>query len=214
MGEFFTSFDDAWAFFLDRDDELEDFFARFPPGEQSILGWLLPADRALHPAVARIQGAFSRLDWVTPFPAHFLHVWISAVLVSPRRPGVAEIASALEAAKRAWADVEAFDLAYPRVNCFHDAVVAETEGDGPGRLLRRLVDAGISGVPMDTFLPHLTLGVFNAAGDPKPLRDVLVPVRETELGQQRVTEAVLCVVPGSRTTILDHWEVVGSVALG
>lgn len=214
MGRFFTSFDEAWAFFLDRDHELEDFFAAFPVTEQYILGWLLPADSTLRPAVARVQESFSQLDWVTPLAADFLHVWIGAVSASPHRPEAAEIASALEDAERAWADVEAFDLLYPRVNCFHDAVVAETRGDGPGRLLRQLVYAGISRVPLDTFLPHLTLGVFSASSDPRTLRDVLVPLRETELGQQRVTEAVLCVIPASRTTILDPWEVVGSVTFG
>jgi 2'-5' RNA ligase len=214
MGRFFTSFDEAWEFFLDRDSELEDFFASFPVTEQYILGWLLPADRTLRSAIASVQESFSQLDWVTPLAADFLHVWISAVSASPHRPEAAEIASALEGAARVWADVEAFDLVYPQVNCFHDGVVAETRGDGPRRLLNRLVDAGISRVPLDTFLPHLTLGVFNASSDPTTLRNVLAPLRETELGQQRVTEAVLCVIPASRTTILDPWEVVGSVAFG
>jgi len=214
VGEFFTSFDEAWAFFLDRDDELEDFFAQFPAPDHYILGWLLPAARELHPAVAPIQEAVSRLDWVTPFPAHFLHVWISAVSASPRPPEAAAIASALEGAERAWADVDAFDLVYRRVNCFHDAVVAETRGDGPRRLLTRLVDEGMSRVALDTFLPHLTLATFNAPHDPRPLRERLVPFREVELGEQRVSEAVLCVLPASRTTLLEPWEVVGSVAFG
>jgi hypothetical protein len=80
--------------------------------------------------------------------------------------------------------------------------------------VHRLVEAGVTSVPLDTFLPHLTLGAFNASGDPEPLRQTLVPLRETELGEQRVNEAVLCVVPASRTTILDPWKVVGSVAFG
>ena len=214
MGEFFTSFDEAWAFFLDRDDELEDFFAQFPATDHYILGWLLPAGRDLHPAVARTQEAFAQLDWVTPFPAHFLHVWISAVSASPRPPEAAEIASAVEEAERAWADVDAFDLVYRRVNCFHDAVVAETRGDGPRSLLTRLVDAGISRVAVDTFLPHLTLATFNAPNHPRPLRERLVPVREVELGAQRVSDAALCVLPASRSTLLEPWKVVGSVAFG
>ena len=214
MGRFFTTFDEAWRFFLDRDHELEDFFASFPVADEYVLGWLLPVEPSLRPAIARVQESFAQLDWITPLRADFLHVWIGAAAVAQHRPEAAEIASAVEAAGHLWADIEPFDLLYPRVNCFHDGVVAETRGDGPQRLLSRLVDAGVSRVPMDTFLPHLTLGVFNAPGDPKTLRDVLVPLRETELGRQRVTEALLCMVPGSRTTILDQWEVVGSVAFG
>jgi 2'-5' RNA ligase len=214
VGRFFTSFDEAWAYFLDRDSELEDFFALFPATDHYALGWLLPADRALHPKIAGFQKAFAHLDWVTPFPGHFLHVWLATVASSPTRPAASAIASAVEEAEHAWAGLEPFDLVYPRINCFHDAVVAEARRDEPLRLVHRLVEAGATSVPLDTFLPHLTLGTFNASGDPEPLRQTLVPLRETELGEQRVNEAVLCVVPASRTTILDPWKVVGSVAFG
>ena len=67
---------------------------------------------------------------------------------------------------------------------------------------------------LDTFLPHLTLGVFNAPGDVASLRAALVPLRETVIGRQHVDEVTLCLIPASRTTILDAWEVVGSVAFG
>jgi hypothetical protein len=213
MGRFFTSFDEAWEFFLDRDHELEDFFAQFPVTDQSILGWLIPADHAVRPAAAAVQEVFADLDWVTPLPGPFLHVWISGVAFSPGRPSPDEIASAIELAKTAWSGVEPFDISYPRINCFHDAVVAEVQGDGPRRLVSRLVEAGGSRVELATFLPHLTLGTFNTPREPTPLRDELVPLRETSLGNQHVGEAVLCVVPASRTTILDPWEVVGSVEL-
>jgi hypothetical protein len=43
---------------------------------------------------------------------------------------------------------------------------------------------------------------------------VLAPQRETALGDQHVASAALCLMPASRTTILEPWEVVGSVAFG
>jgi hypothetical protein len=92
--------------------------------------------------------------------------------------------------------------------------VAEAAGDGPRSLVRGLIEAGLSHVELDTFLPHATLGVFNAPHEPTPLRQRLVPQRKTALGEQRVNEAVLCLMPSSRTTILEPWEVVGSVAFG
>ena len=130
--------------------------------------------------------------------------------VSAHRPGDDDIAAAVERAERAWAGVRPFDLGLRRINCFHDAVVVEAVGDGPRDLVTRLVDAGLSRVALDTFLPHLTLGVFEP-GDPAPLREAVVPIREADLGRQSVTEATLCLLPASRTTILDPWEVVGSV---
>jgi hypothetical protein len=214
MGRFFTSFDEAWEFFLTRETPLEDFFARFPLDEQCALGWLLPLEPTLRPAANDLQGSFAQLDWVTPFRETFFHVWLSDVPLAGHRPTATEIAFAVERAEEAWAGVEPFDLRYARINCFHDGVVVEVEGDGPRRLVRQLVEAGSSRVPLDTFLPHLTLGVFNTPHEPAPLRQVLVPRAETALGEQRVSEAILCVVPASRTTILDPWEVVGSVVFG
>jgi len=210
VGRFFTSFDEAWEFFLARETDLEDFFAAFPPDDHVILGWLLQLDPRLRPAAKDTQRSFAHLEWVTLLEESFLHVWLSGI--ATHRPTTAEIGSFVERAERAWAGVAPFDLRYPRINCFHDGVVVEAEGDGPRRLVRQLIETGMSRVVLETFLPHVTLGTFNAPHDPTPLRQVLVPRRETALGEQRVNEALLCVIPASRTTILDPWEVVGSVA--
>jgi 2'-5' RNA ligase len=99
------------------------------------------------------------------------------------------------------------------VNCFHSAVVVEVGGEGPRSLVERLMLSGQQGIQMETFLPHLTIGVLRGANDPAPLRDALIPFREVELGTQIVTEATLCVVPASQATILRSWTFVGSVAL-
>jgi hypothetical protein len=214
VGRFFTSFDEAWEFFVDRETDLEDFFARFPLDDHFLLGWLLPLDPRLRPAATNVQRSFSHLEWITRPPEHFLHVWLSIVSFATHRPTADEIGSAVEAAERAWSGIAPFDLKYPRINCFHDGVVAEAEGDGPRSLVSRLVEAGISGVQLDTFLPHLTLGTFNAPNDPTPLREVLMPRRKTHVGDQHVATATLCLMPASRTTILEPWEVVGSVAFG
>jgi 2'-5' RNA ligase len=164
---------------------------------------------------------FSHVDWVTPQPAHFLHIGIAGVSIGPRSPAPNEINIAVERAQRAWASTNSFDVTYTRVNCFDAAVIVEVEGDGPRGLAADLlatnywnklpIEGAMTGVLIDTFLPHLTIGTVNSPNDPTTLRDALLPVREAELGHQRVTEATLCVIPASRTTILDPWEVVGSV---
>ena len=86
MGRFFTSFDEAWRFFLDRQEYLEDFFATFREQDSSLLGWLLRLDDDLLPAVQTARQAFSHFDWITPVPDHFLHTWIGAVSLGSRVP--------------------------------------------------------------------------------------------------------------------------------
>jgi hypothetical protein len=223
MGRFFTSFDEGWEFFLGRDEELEDFFARFPEEDGLFLGWLIRLDPSLVPAAQEAQGAFSHLDWITTVPGHFLHTWIAGTGFSDR-PSASEIAALVERAERAWLGVEPFEVVYRRINCFHDAIVAEVEGDGPRALLGRLVDAGYWGelpvaggsraVQMDTFLPHVTLGVFNRAHAPAELRTALTPLRDDAIGRQSVRDVTLCAIGLSRAPMLRPWQVVGSVTLG
>jgi hypothetical protein len=74
MDRLFASFNAAWRFFLDRREDLDDFFASFPERDHIVLAWLLQLDAGLVPAVRRTQAAFSHLDWITPQPGHFLHV--------------------------------------------------------------------------------------------------------------------------------------------
>lgn len=224
MGRFFTSFEEAWQFFLERQEDLEDFFAPFPQEDRFLLGWLLRLDDALVPAAQEAQETFAHLDWIAPQPDHFLHTWLGGVAFAPRRPAADEITVAVERAQRAWRGSGAFDVSYRRINCFHSAVVVEVEGDGPRNLVGKLVEANYwselpiegatTGVQTDTLLPHLTIGTVNRPSEPAPLKRALVPMREAVLGRQRVSEALLCVIPASRTTILDPWEVVGSVAFG
>jgi len=222
MERLFTSFNAAWRFFLDRREDLDDFFASFPEQDHFVLAWLLQLDAGLVPAVRRTQAAFSHLDWITPQPGHFLHVSLAGVAGARRLPSVDEIKAALEPAEQAWRGAGPFEVCYRRFNCFHSAVVIKVEGNGPRALASKLVEANywhelpiegaLPGPRMNTFLAHLTIGTVNAAHDPAPLREVLISLRDANLGRQRFNHAALCVVPASRTTILDPWQVVGSVA--
>lgn len=222
MGRFFTNFGEAWQFFVDRDEELEDFFARMPEDGVFTLGWVIRLDGQLVPAAQNVQRSFSHLDWVTVPPGPFLHTWIGTAAISPRRPTPPEIAEVVERGKRAWADVEPFEIVYRRINCFHDGIVAEAVGGGTRALVDKLVEgghwdalpiAGASRVPeAETYLPHLTLGYFNRPHDAAPLRALLTPLRDEELGRQLVREATLCVVWLSREPVLGPLAAVGSVA--
>jgi hypothetical protein len=221
MGRYFTDFDEAWQFFLNRDEPLEDFFAPFPGHESYVLCWLLEFEAGLVPRVRSAQRAFAPLSWITQQPEHFLHTSIAPVAVCTRPPTGAEITAAADRARRAWSGVQRFEVQYRRVNCFHDAVVVEAAGDGPKTLVSRLVEVGywdrlavdgvLGAVDPQFFLPHLTIGAINERVDASGLRDALVPLRELDVGAQNVLEVMLCVVPASRATILTPWTVVARV---
>jgi len=208
LGEFFTSFDDSWRHFLGREEPMESFLDEFleEPEDVLLAGWLVALDPAVVPEVERVQAALAHLDWVRPIPDHFLHVWIGGVAY-PADPSAME--AEFERGRAALADAGPFSITYPRLNCFHTAVVAEAESEGP-RMVHELLwperDRSV-------FLPHLTIAVPVEPGPPEPLRETLVPMRQTALGEQTVTELILCLVPASRRTILDPWAEFGRAFL-
>ena len=116
MGAFFTSFDDAWSFFLGRTEPLEDFFAEFPDDDEAdAVGWLVEPSEDIKAAARPVREALAQFPWLFPVPDHFLHVWIG---LRDRIAGAAE----------KWERLEAFSIDYAKVNCFHAAVVVEVDG--------------------------------------------------------------------------------------
>ena len=205
MGEPFRSFEDSWAHFLAREEPLEDFAGGLPADESArVAVWLIPLDPALAPRVRDVQGRLPRLDWLRPLPAHFLHVTVESLgFVDDER----RVPDLVESCAEALLGLPAFRLSFPRLNCFHEAVVAEVEGEGVKEAAARLrADDG-------PFLPHLSLAYTSAPGPPGELRDALVPIRNTNLGEQEVRQIQLCLVPASRVTILEPWTVAGTVSL-
>jgi 2'-5' RNA ligase len=146
--------------------------------------WLLVPSEPVKAAAQGIQRAFAHLDWLEPAPPHFLHVTIG-------HDGPASFAG-----------IEPFEIAFRRVNCFAEAVVVEVEGGGPRHLAERIRDT-------EYFLPHLSLAYVRRGHSPDELRETLQGLRDMELGQQRVDEAILCRVPIARATILQPWTVLG-----
>jgi hypothetical protein len=100
----------------------------------------------------------------------------------------------------AWGDVTPFAITYDRVNCFHDAVIVEAHAEG-------------GPFPPAPFLPHLSIGYFRRAAEPAALRDVLVPLREVELGAGVVEEVVVCDVPIAKSRFFEPWDVVDVIRL-
>lgn len=206
MGELFDSFEDSWAHLLAREEPLESFLAGLPDDERAAVAvWLIPLEPALAPRAHEIQDRLPRLDWLRPLPGHFLHVSVAGLGFLDESAAVPEL---LERGAAALRGLPPFRMAFPRLNCFHEAVVAEVESD-------RIAEAGkrLRSRDEGPFLPHLSLAYTWAPGPAEPVREALVPIRETHLGEQDAREIQLCVVPASKTTIFEPWTVAGRVAL-
>jgi hypothetical protein len=206
VGQLFASFDDAWSSFLEREEPLESFHAGLPDRDATLPIWYIEPAGPVKDAAALIQESFAHLEAIAPPPRHFLHVTVSSLDfdLSPE-----QIESEIDKAAAAWRNIAPFRIVYPRLNCFHEAVIAEVVGDGPRTVLQHLYpDEDLS-----LFLPHCSLGYAREPIPPDDLRQALLPARETNLGAHEVRAIKLCLVPASRTTILSPWTVAASVPL-
>ncbi len=188
MGEWFTSFDDAWSSFLARSEPLEPFFDEFPEDPSSLAeGWLIvPPPEIKHEAM-RLQAELEGIPGIVAVPEHFFHVWLRGEHGPDLEPLL---------------ELGPFSLSLARLNCFHTAVVAEVDSPGLDRL-----DAP------DTFLPHLSLAYVGTPLAAQPVREALVPFRELSLGTFIVDELVRVRLPAGRTTVLQPWTVVERASL-
>jgi hypothetical protein len=210
MGESFTSFEANWLHFLQRDEPLEVFSDQFPESPCVLAGWFIALDPALWPAMEALQRSLRPVDWLRPYPVHLQHLWIGSLGWATSWPTEA-IEKWVEQGREALRDLGTFAVDLPRLNCFHNAVVAEAAGDGGhvAELAHRLLPEE----DLSTFLPHLAVALPTAAGDPRELREILVPLRESHLGRQAVDHVRLGLVPLSRCDVLQPWTVPASIRL-
>ena len=107
MGEYFTSFGEAWNAFLARTEPLASFYDEFPGGAFAGEVWIVQPPPEVKRAALRVQGELERFDFLELVPHHFLHVAVTDTVVR-------ELSAPL-------------DLDYARVNCFPTAVVTEVD---------------------------------------------------------------------------------------
>ena len=188
MGEWFTSFDDAWSSFLARTEPLETFFDEFPDDPSAVAeGWVIVPPPEIKHEARRLQAELEDTQGIVAVPEHFFHVWLRDELGPDLEPLL---------------ELGPFSLSLPRLNCFHTAVVAEVDAPGLERL-----DAP------DTFLPHLSLAYAGRPVAAQPVREALLPLRELSLGSFIVNELVRVRLPAGRTTVLQPWTVVERASL-
>jgi 2'-5' RNA ligase len=188
VGEWFTSFDDAWSSFLARDEPLESFWEEFPDDPAAVLdAWLVIPPPDVKRQALRLQAVLEDVAELRVVPHHFLHLSLTGT-------NAVEVDALLERPP--------FDVKSERMTCFHCAIVAEVHSE-------TLADIDAP----ETFLPHVSIAYVERPLDPSVVRDLLVPLRDVGIGSFQVDELVRVLVPASKTTILQPWTVVERVSL-
>lgn len=208
-GKLFESFDESWQSFLERREPLESFLEEVPadvPDGNRAVAWLLCSEAKTRKRAVAAQDSLPRLPWLRRLDASFLHVFVGPVALE----GDTDVAAELARGSAVLADLAPFELRVPRLTCFHAAIVAEVE---PRERVADLHERLFPGRGTASLLPHMTLAVFTERADPSLLRDALVPLRSTDLGTFVVREIALCLIPWTRTTVLEPWEVAGTAPL-
>lgn len=198
MGRFFTSFDEAWAAFLEREEPLEDFFGQFPEEEAYLTVWLAVPGEAVRAEARAVQRELEGLDGLRMTPPHWLHVSLGAGRED-------EVEDVRDRVRR----FGSFAADYGPVNCFHQAHVLEVR---PNRFaeLARAVDPERDPTHV---LPHLSVAYVSGMPPPEPSRERLIGLRGRPRVREPVLEIRLCVVPVGRAQLFRPWRVAAVVAL-
>ncbi len=177
MGRLFESFDEAWAYFLAREEPLDDFYDDKPPEEFEGEAWVIEPSPAIKAAAVELQRPLAQVEWLQLLPEHFLHV--SLPLPGTELQGRGP-----------------FELEYRGVICFHEAVVVRVEAPS----LR-------AAHPLPTFLPHLTLAITTRRAPPAELREIVIGIHDAALGREQATDALRITFLFSRQRFLEPWAV-------
>lgn len=217
MTPLFSTYEEAWAYFATA-DEMESFPDQYSEAEAHLLTWYIQVSSEAVPKVVELQGTLTRLPDLLPIPPERLHVSVAPAMVTDR-PDPRLEADLLSQAQRAWKDEPPFGIELSGVNVFPTAVVVEVHGDGPGRLLDRLLETGYwHGLPWRApnraiFLPHLTVAIAARRRSAHEVRRIVEGHRDDRFGTLQVTDLELCRIPVARSRLLQPWHVVGQVHL-
>lgn len=217
MAPLFSTYEEAWAHFAGA-DEMESFPDQYAEAEAHLLTWYIQVSATAVPKVVELQETLTRLPDLLPIPPERLHVSVAPAMVTDR-PDPRLEADLLGQAQRAWKDQRPFALELSGVNVFPTAVVVEVHGDGPGRLLDRLLETGYwQGLPWRApnraiFLPHLTVAIAARRRSADEVRRIVEPHRGDRFGTVPVATLELCRIPVARSRLLQPWHVVGRVDL-
>lgn len=154
------------------------------------------ADDKLADRFDRLSTRLDEFSCLRPTPADELHltakVFDRRVRDVETADGVPSVGAVDTLVRDVLEDVAPFDVAFPRLNLFPDAVYAEVEDDGVLSAVNETLCASSETLTVDRdaeqFLPHLTLGYFTGDEEYHQLVDFLEANRELSFPATTVTE--------------------------
>jgi 2'-5' RNA ligase len=187
----FTSFDDAWRWFVDGGAlvPIEEQRARFTEGRAQFLSFQARVTDPQAVDFARdVQDALEEIEGVTPFADDLLHISILGVgfqVIEARRPNDVlrqDVPSIAERAAKALRGAKPVGVELGPVNVFPDALILEVHDGGGLKEIRRALEAvtraDAFGFEEATYLPHTTIATFTDASPADALREALPPLRD------------------------------------
>lgn len=214
----FSTYAEAWARFVDA-EAMESFPDQYPEREAHLLSWYIPVAAEGVASVLDLQRTLVELDGMVAIPPERLHVSVVHATWT-EEPDLRLEDELLRRARGAWAGEPSFVVELSSVNVFPTAVVVEVHGDGPARLLDRLLESGYwRGLPgpapdRGVFLPHLTVAIAVRRRPAPQVRKVVEGHRGDRFGVLDVDNVALCRIPVARSRLLQPWTVVGRIPLG
>ncbi len=191
MPPIFTSFDDAWRWFMDggEPEPIAERRERFTAGRAQFLSFQVPvSDMPVADEVEAVQDELADIDGLDLMPRDLLHASIRGVgfqVIARTRPDdilredVGRISSR---AARAIHDTTPIEATIGPVNVFPDAVVLEVHDGGRLAELRARLDVlerdDAFGFEPAQYLPHVTIATFRDADAAAPLRERLPQLRQ------------------------------------
>lgn len=204
MPPLFTSFDDAWAWFLDGGqlEEVAERRARFTHGRAQFLAFQAPlADLPVAGEIEALQDELADIGGLALVPRDALHISLRGVgfqVIAKTRPDEVAREEAPRIAERAAPAIVAtppVEATFGPVNVFPDALLLEVHDGGRLGDLRARLDAlergDAFGLEPAQYLPHVTVAVFVDAACAGELRRRLPPLRERVLAPPPVRRVEL-----------------------
>jgi 2'-5' RNA ligase len=199
MAELFSTFDEAWAWFL-RGGHLvaiEDQRERFLRGRAQFLSLQAPiAEMPAAQAIADLQNELTDIEGLSLMPPEILHISVRGVGFQVIAKSLAgdvlrqSVGGIGERARSALKGVAPIDIEIGPLNVFPDALVLEVHPvEALREVLRRLdVVAEPDAFPYsaDNYLPHVTIGTFLDPSVATALREHLPASRDAAPIHDRV----------------------------
>lgn len=190
MPPIFTSFGDAWPWFMAGGElsPMAEWRQNFTAGRGQLLSFQAPiADTPIADAIEDLQAELSDIEGLVMFEREMLHISLRGVgfqVIAKKRPddvSRGDVGRITTQAAGLVRGAKPFDIAAGPLNAFPGALILEVRDSGQlaelrGRLAATVDDA--FGIADTQYLPHVTIAMFGDASCADALRERLPALRD------------------------------------